>query len=190
MQLTQQNAQISQFAALVQQGIAAWVSAGEILVTILDADPCAVDKICGANPWITPEVVFRFEQIGRKQVSPQLMLSDAPGVRKLRAMPLSQQEKFAAEPIELLVHEDGKTDVLKVHVKNLTASQSQQVFAKDHIRDIAEQRAFMFDKSASTLFPAIEKEMPYRIKKGSVQFTKNCTLSAKEVAEILSNIQT
>lgn len=189
MQLTSHQIKIAQFAALIKEGIDAWVKAGEIIVELLNQDPTVIDQICAQNAWITPEICYRFEQIGRKQVSPQLLLSDTPGVRRLRSLPFSQQERYANEPLELLVVENGKTDVLKIHVKNLTPAQTAQVFEKDSVRDIAKQRAYLFDKQSKDAFPVAGNDKPYTIVGGKVRFKANCTLTARQIAEILTEIQ-
>lgn len=183
------ESKITQFAQLINDGIEAWVKAGEIVVELLDADPQAMDNICAQCPWITPEIIVRFEQIGRKQVYPKLLLSDAPGVRKLRKLSYSLQGKYSEEPVDLLVVNNGSTDVLKVHVKSLTSSQANQVFDKDCVRSVAQQRAFIFDKNSSTVFPDLSESLPYRIRGGKVEFRENCTLTAHQIAEILTRLQ-
>jgi hypothetical protein len=132
---------ISKFGELVQRGIDAWLEAGKLVVKILDDDPGAVAKICAANPWITPEIVMRFQDIGLGMVLPALMLSDAPGVRMLRGMPIEVQEQYQTQPVPCLMDSSGTMN--KIHVTKLTKAEAERVFGPDGVRSIDQQRAYL-----------------------------------------------
>lgn len=77
---------------------------------------------------ILPEVVVRFGS--------STMLID-----KIGSLPLPDQRRIASgEPIKLLV---GRGDHRMVDPLNMTQDQVRQAFGKDHIRDDAEQAAFL-----------------------------------------------
>lgn len=159
-----------------------------IVVELLDEDPDAMNEICNQFPFITRDIIVRFEQIGRKQISPKLLLSDTPGTRRLLNLPFSAQEKYADEPLELLVNNNGKAQTLLVGLNSLTAAQAAQVFSGNGVRSIAEQRSYLFDKQEKTTFPALSEISPYKIKGATVQFREACTLNAKELTDILARL--
>jgi len=58
----------------------------------------------------------------------------------------SEQESFANdEPVELMV---GNGDTLMVQPSKMTGKQLKQVYARDHIRDLGEQRAWLESRRA------------------------------------------
>lgn len=180
---------INKFAALIQQGIDAWTKAGEMLVEMIDQDPGVIDRIIDQHPkLLNREVLARFEKIGRNQTLPELFLSEAPGIRKLRSLPLSVQKHFVNKPVEILVVNDGQADMLKVEVKNLTPAQVAQVFTADGIRGAAQQRAYLLDKTTHATFPKLSETLPYRIKGSEVSF-QNCTLNKQQLLEIAARLK-
>ena len=81
------------------------------------------------------------------------------GAKKLKNLPYSQQEKFSKNRIEVLT----KTkDILKVEVSSLTKEQVKQVFADDHVRTLAEQRAYIESQETYKAKPV--DDVPYMIK--------------------------
>lgn len=155
---------------------------------LLDENPNAVEDICAQCDWISEDVVWQFERIGRRSLLPKLLLCDAPGVRALRRMAYSEQERYADTPMDVLVLNGGQSDTLKVLPKNMTAAQAAQVFDRESIRSLSAQRAWMMGRKEHSTFPTLDSLMPYKIKNGQVKFTEGCTLNAKQVAEILSNM--
>jgi hypothetical protein len=190
MQKIEKNEQrIDRFIDLVFKGVEAWMEAGKIVCEILDEDPEALDRIVAQCPNISPEMVIRFEQIGRKQIHPQLLLSDAPGVRHLRRQPFQLQEKHAKEPVEMLVKTDKGWETLQVDVRNLTARQAEQVFGKEGIRSAAAQRVYLEDQNARHHAPPVKANLPYRVVGREIVVMEPCRLSAREVAQILADIE-
>jgi hypothetical protein len=57
----------------------------------------------------------------------------------------------------------------KVDIRNLTTEQARQVFARDHLRDIAEQRAWLAQQSRKAKTVNVTPTN-YRIKNGTVEF--------------------
>lgn len=179
------DAKIQEFAKCVSDGIESWVRAGEIVAEILGADPSAIDRICNAIPGLPKDVIYRFEAIGRKEIHPKLLLSGAPGIRRLAAMPYSLQCTHVSEPISLLIINGEKHDTLMVETANLTSDQCRQVFANNHVRNLAEQRAWLESERKQQ---AIEHEaslVPYSICKGKVTFRTGCTMTRREIQHLL-----
>jgi hypothetical protein len=185
------NAKILQFSAHITAGMESWMSAGKILVEILEADPNAYNYITHECPQITPGMLRTFERIGRGLLLPALALESGSGPKMLRNLPLSQQERFMKEPVPLVVHtKDGKTDTLLVHVKDMTKEQAQQAFANDHIRTLGEQKAVMIqrDSKAATVHTGAATPA-WTIKGGKVVFERQVTLTARELGMIISQLK-
>jgi hypothetical protein len=164
----------------------AWLRAGELVIEILDADPNAVDEICKAVPGLPREAIYRFEAIGRRTVHPKLLLSEAPGIRKLAAMPYSVQETFIAAPLQVLIEKDGGCDTLQVSVGNLTPEQCRQVFGSNHVRDAAEQRAWMeAEKRIASMRNEKAEDLPYAIHGNKIVFRRSCTMTKRELQTVL-----
>jgi len=78
---------------------------------------------------------------------------------------------------------------LLVDVKNLTRDQARQVFAKGRIRSDGEQKAFLVEQQSVARRLTKTTEIPaWRIKNGRVVFEKGATLSAGELATIITQI--
>lgn len=157
-----------QFIEAVKQGALALKRAGDLLVQCLDADPNAKARI-SAKSGIGMSTLNVFERIGRKQLHSDLFLMDVPATPFLARLPYSDQEKYLHEPVELLVGNNGSADVLKVDIRNLTPEQARQVFAHDHTRDIAEQRAWLAQQSRKAKTVNVTPTN-YRIKGDAVEF--------------------
>lgn len=132
---------VEEFSRLVNQGAECWIKAGEILADEWRVNPEVVDEICDKVPHMTEERVNCFIQMGLKRLHPDMLLSDGPGIRRLRKLPYALQEKYSSELIEVWIGPADKT--LMVDVRNLTARQARQVFSPDgSIRTVAAQRAY------------------------------------------------
>jgi len=185
---TQITEKIQSFASLCQQGIDAWIKAGEILVELVEADPQVFDKIIEFEPRMTAGILGKFEMMGRKVLHPQLLISDSPGFEKLSQMPFSVQERFLNEPIPLVVETESGTDVLMVSAKNMTANQARQLFGKGRIRTEGEQKAWLVDQRAKHAKPVGSNIPAWSIRGGRVVFTEGATLSAGELATIITQL--
>ena len=142
--LTVTNPQIklSQIKDLFHQGVQAWVKAGELIVEVIDEEGNSLEEI-NETLEMPLDVLATLEKIGRKQVNPQLLLSDYPAARPLERLPMSEQERLMIEPVDVLLQNGTTTDVLKVSVQHMTREQVKQVFARNYVRPIHEQRAWL-----------------------------------------------
>lgn len=151
MDTTTQNKKIAQFVKLFKDGVDAWIKAGEILVELVEDDPHAYDYIIQQAPSLNASILGRFEQMGRKSLHPQLLLSASPGFARLQKLPYSMQERFIEEPIPLIIHTDNGTDVLLVKAKDLTKDQATQVFSANRLRTEGEQKAWLIQQRSNSV---------------------------------------
>lgn len=177
--------EIEQFTSLIQQGIDAWTQAGKLLVEMLAKDPNAKQSIMEYCPDITEEILSRFEAIGRGQLHPKTLLNNSPGMRRLRMLPYSDQQRFLTEPVEVLVQRESGVDTLKVSVKDLTPRQAQQVISPNGVRSLSAQRAWIESRKSHS---APSAKTPYQIRGGKVIFRADCEMNARELAQILAQL--
>jgi len=189
MRLIEHNSAVDKFAALVNEGIQCWVSAGEIVAKNMDSDPEFIDKVNEKYPQFTHEILMRFEQIGRKSLIPELLVSDCPGYTKLRRLPYEYQAKLLNSGVETLIRTPSGWDSLKIAPINLTRNQADLVFAKDRIRSIAEQRAVIEGNGIKKYVPTLQSEMPYRIRGGRLFITDPVELTKQDLKKILAQMK-
>lgn len=181
--------EVSRIYELIVKGINAWLEAGELVANAVDDDPDFIDKFCDKHQDISPETMVRFELIGRKKLHPQTLIHDSPGMRRLRRLPFSLQEKYVSNPIPVIVKQEKGYDTLQVDVRNLTPEQALQVFESSGVRSESAQRAWIEDRLASRMAPAIDADRPYRITGRKVVVMQPCTLSARDVALIMADLE-
>ena len=172
-------------ALLITAGIESWVKAGEILVDILDNDQVELDEV-SERTGVPIGVLGRFEQLGRKQLLPDLLIADYPASRYMQCLPYSEQGRLTRESVEVLTS-DGSDKIL-VSSRNLTANQCRQVFSKHEVRDLAGQRAWVESTKRKAVTKTIEAGMTYHIERGQVIFDKGCAMKAGQLLNILAQL--
>ena len=177
---------ITQFITLFKEGVDAWIKAGEILVDLVESDPHAYDYIIQSCPQLNAGILGRFEQMGRKTLHPQLLLTASPGFAKLTRLPFSMQERYIEEPIPLIVHTDDGTDVLLVKAKDMTKEQAAQVFAPGRLRTEGEQKAWLMQQQSNNARP-VTTSKPWSIK-GSRIIINGLEFTRKELTAILAQM--
>jgi hypothetical protein len=182
---------ITEFVALVTQGIECWNKAGEIVVRLLDEHNMTIADIAETSELLTEDIVTRFEQLGRKQLIPCLLVADYPAARHLVRLPYSEQKRAVETSVDLLVCEGKETSVLKVSVENLTPTQCRQVFDGDQVRSIGAQRAWLEDRRATQEIRDVLSSPGalYQVRGRKVVFKRPCELSAGQLAQIISEIE-
>jgi hypothetical protein len=187
--LTNQQAQIDQFIALFKEGVEAWIKAGEILVHMVEEDPYIYDYIIAQCPTLNAGILGRFEQMGRKTLHPQLLLTASPGFAKLQKLPYSMQERYIEEPVPIIVHTDEGTDVLLVKAKDMTKEQASQVFAPGRIRTEGEQKAWLMQQRSNNARNVPEAaQVPWKIKGGKV-IINGVEFTRKQLHVILAEME-
>ena len=183
------DSKANQFIDLFRQGVEAWIKAGEILVELVENEPHAYDYIIQKCPNLNAGILGRFEQMGRKILHPQLLLTASPGFAKLQKLPMSMQERYIEEPIPLIVHTNEGTDVLLVKAKDMTKEQASQVFANNRLRTEGEQKAYLMQLRSMAARPVNTGNVaPWSIKSGRVVFQQGATLSAGELGMIIAQL--
>lgn len=170
----------------ITAGIESWIEAGKLVANAVDKDPRWIEKACAEDASLPAEVLHRFEQIGRRQIVPALLLNDSPGFKRLRRLPYAVQERYAVKPVELLL---ANGDTLHVDVQNLTPAQARQVFGVDRTRSLAEQRAIIEDAKAQRSVPRSNGEVPWRIIGKTLVVTGPCKMSVADLGSIISRIE-
>ena len=180
--------EINEFLSLFKQGYDAWVKAGEVLVQMLDRDPSVIDAILDRYPDLNAGILRQFEKMGRKQLHPLLLLESTPGESRLARLPYSEQLRHIDAPVEIIVETDNGPDMMQVETKHLTRAQAEQVFAKDHVRTPAEQRAWLMDRREKSVTQAWQTH-PWRVVGKSHVEIAGVRISRKQVLEILKELQ-
>lgn len=109
-------------------------------VAAVDRDPTFYDFLIVQYPDIPSQYWRRIERVGRGQLDVRIVAGNASWGNKLEKLPLSDQKRALDDRLPLLL-ENG--DVLHVSVSDIRQRQADQLFAFDHIRDLAAQRAFI-----------------------------------------------
>jgi hypothetical protein len=191
MKKTIQKPLITEFVALITQGIECWNKAGEIVVQLLDEHGMTISDIAETSDFLTEDTVTRFEQLGRKQLIPRLLVADYPASRHLMRLPYSEQKRAIETSVDMLVCEGKETSVLKVSVENLTPAQCRQVFDGDQIRSIGAQRAWLEDKrGAQEIKEALEQPTSiYQVRGKRIIIRRPCELTSGQLAQMIAEIE-
>jgi hypothetical protein len=107
-------------------------------VMYCEAFPNIIDELLDRN--IPRTLLTTLDGIGRGKIYEGLLFESGSQYRRLQKCPISEQEKYFNQPIAVVLA-DG--DKLNIKIENLTPAQAKQVFANDHVRTDAEQRAYL-----------------------------------------------
>lgn len=185
---------VNEFVALIEKGIECWMKAGEMYVRMLSEDPEMPDKIVQEYPSITKSILRRFEQLGNGTLHPKLLMSNCIGARCLRAMPYSEQEEYFQEPLKYLVSTNDGTESLMIGYASVDAEQAKQLFARDHVRSLGEQRAYIeAKKTQQKIDQAIlnleqQEKSPWVVKRKKLFINYACVLSKDELVAALAKM--
>lgn len=103
---------------------------------------------------IPASLLRTLEKIGRGIMLPE-MWSEPTFAR----LPISEQKQILAGPVDMLTFADGKATTLKVDLMTAGAEVRAQVVNGNHIRSIAEQRAYA-EASANARLQGDDKAQP------------------------------
>jgi len=132
-----------EFVTEFKVGINGVIKASGVLVRLIAIDPEARARLI-EEYHIPRSTLATMERIGNKQLRPELAFGDA----RLRALPMSDQERILSGKIDVLVmNDDGATDVLQVDLKTAAPEIKNQVLNGDHIRPLNEQKAWLVGKN-------------------------------------------
>jgi hypothetical protein len=180
------DTQIEEFKALFNQGLENIAKAAAVYVNAIDENPNNHERFMHDCPQIPASAWSGFEAVGRGWMDYRLLLNGSATTRTLRKLPRSQQQTALDEGVEVLLRGDGEKETLIVKVENLEPAQRKQVFAKDHIRTLGEQRAWLENQYAP---PAKEYRAAYEIRRGVLHINAATQMTRKEVARILLEME-
>ena len=186
MTLTNKTEKIEAFINLFREGVEAWIKAGEILVELVEEDPKAYDDLIKACPTLNAGILSRFEQMGRKQLHPQLLLGSSAGFAKLKRLPYSLQERYLNEPIPVVIDTDAGPDKLLVKARDMTPDQANQVFSGSRLRTEGEQRAYLLQKEADAPKHKGPSITLWSKKNGRIYFNPDVGFTPSDIASILA----
>jgi hypothetical protein len=184
MKIIKPSTNESRIIALIANISANIVEVAALVRKEIEGNPEWLDDFCSRFPQFTPSAIRRLSFVGIKE-SPKLYFTSSSGSAALRRLPMAIQEKHAIEPIELLLS-NGATLLVDIHA--LTSDQSAQVFASDHVRTLAEQRAWLEDKATKSSVKIARVNEPFRIVKNELVIMEPCKFTRKELLKILSDI--
>jgi len=145
---------IKKFQECFLQGMFKIVEACKIYVAAIDANPKAKEDYAARFPSITAGAWKRYEMIGRGQILPEIATNPIRfSDRAIESFPVSDQKRLIEDQIEVITLSG---DHIKVSYANMTDEQKRIAFAKDHIRTLPEQKAFL-EKERALSMKAIKK---------------------------------
>lgn len=180
---THLQARLDEFRERLSMSVDRFKAAGDSYVKAIDELGDAAREAFRANfPQVTPSLWRRLEAVGRNEMDSRLLVMSSAGANALRRCPFSVQKVALANGVEVLT---ANGDVLKVSIDNLTIEQVRQVFAGDHTRDAAAQRAWLETSARKAPKPPATA---YRISAGKVTINQPCTMTRVELLRILAEM--
>jgi len=174
-----------EFLQELTAGLRGLAKAGAVLIRLLDADPDARARLITEYN-IPRNTIATLERIGNRLLLPELALDP-----RFRLLPMTEQKRIVETNVEAFVQkDDGTSDTLLVNIMEAPSEIKAQVINGDHIRSLAEQRAWLIAKNNQKR-AAIEVEtVPWRTcGKNKVEVLKPCVLSRSDLLSILKAIE-
>lgn len=137
------------------------------------------DQVIEGTPQSMRDIWRKLDRVGAGTLHPRLVTSSGLASRYLGKLPIEEQEKHLTELVEVAITKNGRADVLRVDVENMSSLQRQQVFAVTgnsvKIRSIPEQKAWLAareqkerEKEIHTATTRIERPGRWTVEKGKV----------------------
>lgn len=157
----------------------------EIYVKAIDKDPKFRDYLTDELPAVSGGIWRSLEMVGRGLLDSRIAAGGVPFGHKLRKLTVSEQRQALDGTLPLLT---STGDTLQVKIDALMPKQADQVFASNHIRSLAEQRAWQEDKAQESK-KKIKLVHPVEInKKRRCIVVNGITLTAADLADYLRKI--
>ena len=109
-------------------------------VAAIDKDPAFREYLADELPNTAVGLLRNLERVGRGQLDSRIAAGGIPYGNKLARLPMSEQRQAIDGQLMLLT---SAGDTLQVSVNTIMPAQAKQLFDVDHIRSLAEQRAWM-----------------------------------------------
>lgn len=183
----------ARFIELFQRGMDCWVAAGQLLLEQERADPEFTEKLLAANPQLDHNILRIFRDLGRKLIHPMFAAGHQPAISFARRLPYAIQDELAngrnghPKTVSLLL---ANGEVLLASIYNLTLSQAKQVFSRQNIRSVEEQRLWLEEKKTMIELKRAQVEEPYRLVKDSLIVMKAGTkFTKRDLVRILARLE-
>lgn len=178
---------IKEIAQLFSVGISSIRQAGELLVKLYDANPIYRELAKNDLHSLPSGMLDKLERIGRNKLLPEVMQAHQIGFRRLEKMPFDIQKTLIHAPVEIVViNDDGRTDILKVRVKDMSKDQAKQVFSDNGVRDPSAQRAYLADiKMKSRPKPV---ESAFKLLKDRLVINEPCEITRQQLTSLLAQM--
>lgn len=132
---------LADFSAALASVAEAGLEAARIYVEAIDSGVVTRKDFRELSPNIANAFLNDVESLGRGLMDPRLLTASGGAANRVRRLPTkSQQTEVLDKGVEVLT-KDGS--MLTVKCENLTTDQVRQVFAGDHVRDAAGQKAYI-----------------------------------------------
>ena len=157
----------AEFIAALGAGIDSMRKAGQALVKLMDADAEAAGRLI-TERGIPRVTLMTLSRIGRGDLLPELAFKPAMG-----RLPVADQKRLCAGPIDAVVIREGKTETIKVDLRNAVPAMVDQIVANDHIRSLPEQVQYIETKRPKQASGnAATEGVPWRVRAGKIDILR------------------
>jgi len=166
----------------VHEGI---MIAAKIYVEAIEENPSNVEIIYKAAKGEISRADFRkLEDIGRGSLDQRLLSGGGgPHSAKINKLNKSEQTKVLDGVMFEYLQNDGQKRM--VCARDCLDSEARQLFARDHIRNLPEQKAFIEEEKAKRRSDEIENYMPYEIRERRKEvYFKDAVLKFEEIRQL------
>jgi len=177
---------IELFKVLFEKGMQKLQEACEVYVKAIDKDDNGAKEFREAFPTIPASAWTKFENVGRKQMIPELLTDTTPMAERVKKLPYSAQRHLYGKS-QQLVTKTG--DILNVSFHHASKEQARQLVAQDHIRTPSEQRAWIENtKSGLEKKEEIKPQKVYEIKNGKLVILEPCSFTKDQLIQALAEL--
>ncbi len=112
-------------------------------------------------------------------------------LRHVSCLPIQDQQRcLSMETVKLATVEHGNVDTREKPIMLLDPSESRQVFARDHIRDVAEQASWLRSQQYKTAtFDSPIEPPPYTVVGNALVVTRPVRLTRRDLERLLESMK-
>ena len=155
------------FITALGAGINALQAAGRALVKLMEADPDAGGRLI-TERGIPRATLVTLSRIGKGDLLPELAFKPAMG-----RLPAADQKRIVEGTVDAVVIRNGKTETIKVDLRNAVPAMVDQIIAQDHIRTLPEQVQYIETRRAAPVAAAAGSEgVPWRVRGGKIDILR------------------
>jgi len=156
----------SAFLTALGAGINALQHAGKALVKLMEADPEAGGRLI-TERGIPRATLVTLSRIGKGELLPELAFKPA-----MARLPAEDQKRIVEGPVDAVVIRNGKTETIKVDLRNAVPAMVDQVVAQDHIRTLPEQVQYIETRRTVPVASAKAEGVPWRVRGGKIDILR------------------